>query len=336
MAGKFNYGKIVLVIILTVLIWVWADLAVDETHTFTDSTIRITKTTDPDIWASFNEKPSIDLEQLTLVGPASRISELRRQVNEGTLELTFFLNPSQEGMTDPGQYNLDVLNFLRQSEEIEQVGLSVKSCEPARVQAEVVAMEEKPLQVRCFDDNGNLLEPETLEPARVTAHVPQDWSGQMLVARVTLSPREIEQARLAAVRKKPQFDLAPGWTKTLDTEVEITLPARQENLSDFTVTSVPGFVFSANLAGKYSVDLLNQDTVLSPIAIRATPAARRAYENQRYQVLLEIDDSDVTAPDAEPIRRELIYNFPEEYLQSGQIELRQQPVIARFRLIPVQ
>jgi hypothetical protein len=52
-----------------------------------------------------------------------------------------------------------------------------------------------------------------------------------------------------------------------------------------------------------------------------------------YQVILEIDDED--AKSTEPLRRELIYNFPDEYIRRDEIRLNQQPVTARFELIPL-
>jgi hypothetical protein len=52
-----------------------------------------------------------------------------------------------------------------------------------------------------------------------------------------------------------------------------------------------------------------------------------------YQVTLEIDDEDATA--TEPLRRNLIYNFPDEYLRKDEIKLNQQPATARFKLMPL-
>ena len=72
---------------------------------------------------------------------------------------------------------------------------------------------------------------------------------------------------------------------------------------------------------------------MGAISIVATASAKRAYEEMRYQVMLEIYDSDKDDKLTEPLRRELIYNFPAEYVREGEIELKQQPVVARFKLI---
>jgi hypothetical protein len=95
-----------------------------------------------------------------------------------------------------------------------------------------------------------------------------------------------------------------------------------------------GFSLSANLEGKYKVELVNPDAVMGTVAIRATPDAKRAYDNMRYQVILETDDSDKDKG-SEEIRRDLIYNFPPEFVRRDEIMLNQAPVQARFRLVPV-
>ena len=48
------------------------------------------------------------------------------------------------------------------------------------------------------------------------------------------------------------------------------------------------------------------------------------------KVILEIDDEDTKA--TELLRRKLIYNFPIEYLRNDEIVLKQQPVLAQFKL----
>jgi hypothetical protein len=163
--------------------------------------------------------------------------------------------------------------------------------------------------------------------------VPESWSGERLEAQVTLTFSEIKQAEASPVEKKPYVELAPGYTSSAAIAVKITIPERQQ-LADYVITKVtPKYSLSANLQGKYRVDVLNLDTVMSPIAISATPEAKWAYENVAYQVRLEIDDGDVKS--TEPQRKSLIYNFPEEYVRRDEIRLNQQPVIAQFKLVPL-
>ena len=69
------------------------------------------------------------------------------------------------------------------------------------------------------------------------------------------------------------------------------------------------------------------------VLIKATPDAKQAYERQPFQVLLHILDND---SQSEPVQREVIYAFPEQYVSQGDIELSpsQPKTQARFTLKP--
>ncbi len=328
MVRKINYGKILLVIFLTVLIWVWADLALDEEHIIPSVTISVAKSTDPSLWVSFNEEPVVSVDNVVLKGPASRIGNARRKLNDGSLVLEFFLVAEQQGLTDPGEYSLDVLAFLKKSGKIRDLGLTVESCDPNTLSVNVVELVKRRLAVKCFDEDQNLIKGAIIEPPQVDIFVRQDWVGD---AKVQLTRREVEQARVEAVPKKPYVKLAPGETREAAGTVDITAPPEEDRLSDDTITPATlGITLSLTLQGKYDVEIENLPEVIGGITIRATPEAKRAYEEMRYQVILEIDDED--ARSTEPLRKELIYNFPAEYVRKDEIMLNQQPVIARFKL----
>ena len=198
----------------------------------------------------------------------------------------------------------------------------------------VVRLAENSLTVECIDENGTPLKAESIDPPKVDMLVPEDWSGEKLIARVFLRRREIDQARLDPVEKVPYIELAPRQIRWAATPVKITMPPDEDLLADYTITATTfGFTLSANLQGKYKVVVTNLDEVLGAITIRATADAKRAYEQMPYQVILQIDDEDSRSE--EPLRRELIYNFPDQYLRTDEIRLNQQPVTARFELTPL-
>ena len=333
MVEKPNYGKIMAVVLITVLIWVWADLALDEEFSVSGGTISMAKSTRPNLWVSFNDEPSVSINKIVLKGPASKTADAKRKLKEGSLILEFFLDPQQEkAMLSPNE--LDVVTFLRQSDRIRQLGLTVKSCDPNRLSINVVELVKKSLVVVCVDEDQNPVKTAAIEPAQVDMFVPKDWEGAKLEAKVQLTRSEINQARLSAVEKAPYIELAPGQTRVSVTPVKITTPPEEELLGDYSITTATlGITLSAILQGKYGVVLTNLDEVIRPITIRATPDAKRAYEKMPYQVILEIDDED--AKSTEPLRRELVYNFPPEYDRRDEIILNQQPVTARFKLIPL-
>lgn len=334
MVKKVKYGKILVVVFITVLIWVWADLALDEV--FSVSSVNITaKSTNPSLWVSFSDKSSAFIEKMVLKGPASRIADVKRKLKDGSLVLEFFLDPGQtETIASPGEYTLPLLTFLRQSDQIKRLGLTVESCEPQTLSVKVVGLVKKPLTIRCVDETQNTIKAAAVEPKQLEMFVPEDWSGEKLIANVQLTRREIDQARLSAVEKTPFIEPAAGQIRELQRTVKITMPPEEDLLADYTITTARlRFSLSPNIQGKYKVVVDNLDEVIRTITIRATADAKRAYEKMPYQVTLEIDDEDAGA--TEPLRRNLIYNFPDEYLRKDDIRLNQQPVTARFKLIPL-
>jgi hypothetical protein len=170
-------------------------------------------------------------------------------------------------------------------------------------------------------------------------YVPQNWRGQQLTARVVLSKSEEQQARISPVYKNALIEItaAGNVVRKPQREVKVTLPAQQTLLSEQLVTSPRlGIVLSPNLQGKYKVEILNLNTVLSPISVNATPQAKAAYEEMPYQVILEIYDSDLEEiSDEKTFRRSLNYKFPAEFVRSEQIELNQQPETAQFKITPI-
>ena len=103
-------------------------------------------------------------------------------------------------------------------------------------------------------------------------------------------------------------------------------------MSDYTLTAATlGIILSENLQGKYKVRIENLEELIRTVSISASPEAKQAYDKMLYQVILEIDDSD---KDSEgPLRREVVYNFPDEYVRADEIRLDQQPAVAVFRLV---
>jgi hypothetical protein len=333
MIARFRLRKILATIILTVLIWVWADMAQDEELAVANVKISVAKSVNPSLWVTFSGQPSIMLDKIVLKGSARKMADVRQRINDGRFVREFYFDPEHEKTTTPGDHLLNVARFINGADKILQLGITVASADPNTITVGIVELQKKQAPVKCFDDNQNPLKIASIDPAVVEAFVPADREGAALEAKVVLNKREIEQARLSAVEKTPYLELAPGQIREAATTVKITLPKEQQRLQEYLITSVRlGFSLSANLQGKYKVELINPDAVMGAVAIRATPEARRAYDNVQYQVILEIDDSDKDSKSAE-LRRDLVYYFPPEFVRSDEIVLNQQPVQARFRLI---
>jgi len=332
---KIKFGKIAIVVFLTALIWVWADLARDEQLDLPDVSMEVAKSSNPELWVSFvseREEPalrtSVTLKSVVLKGPARRVTGVKLQRNEGTLNLNLFLSPEREKMTKAEVRSLDVLSFLKGSDEIRQLGLTVVDCEPKQLTLRVQELVKTAVTVECAGLDSSVqvkIQPETVE-----AYVPKEETG-VRKATVRLSPDEQTRAKNEPVETTPYVELAPGQRRDVSAPVKVTLaPAQNALLSDWVPATV-AICFSQNMQGKYSVVLENDPTELTRVMIRATPLAKQAYAQMRYQILLYIQDSDRQATEL-PIRREVVFNFPPEYVQKGEIEADQTPPTARFTL----
>jgi len=331
MLRKVKYGKIAIVIFLTVLIWVWTDLALDEEFPVSNARIIVAKSS-PNLWVSFNGKSSILIDNIELKGPASKIAEVKRKLKTGLLQLEFFLDAEQEGMVKPDEYPLDVLNLLRKSDQIRELGLAVQSCAPDKLTVNVVELVEKTLDIECFNESGALLEVKSIELSKVVMYVPAD---SRLTAKVELTPRDIKQARLSVVEKTPFVVLAEGQKRYAPKPVRIKMSPEANSLSDYTIEQAKLVIaMSVNLLGDYDVDVTNYNDVVT-FTILATSQAKEAYENQTFQVTLNILDDDANKGPNEEQRREVVYNFPEEFVRKDEIKLTNPRKQAKFKLIPL-
>jgi len=326
MARKIKYGKIAIVIFLTALIWIWADMALDETLSDRPAIIEVDESVSPKLWVSFNKASEASIK-ITLSGPHAAIANENRRLREGKIR-KFVFDVVQEKMDRPGNYALGLLPFLQKDKQIKQLGLKLESCDPEVLDVNVVELVRKSLPVQCFDEDGMPRKAESIEPPNVNASVPPD---RTLVAKVRLTSSEIEQARVSAIEKKPYIELPGGQTRDVATMVKVKMPPAEDVLRDYTIGAPKfGIVLSLNLQGRYKVDVINVNEVISPIKIRATPTAKQAYESMRYQVILEIDDEDAKLEES---RKEVVYNFPKEFFNRNEIVLSQAPARARFKLM---
>jgi len=325
---RVNYGKILLVTFITALIWVWADTAQDEQEQINNIPIQA-GSTEEDLWLSFDGKTSTTINILEFRGPSSRVNSIKRQWQDKELDLKFFLLPSDVGLSEQGQSSLNLLKFIRNSGLLSDLGVTAVACEPNELKVQVSKLQERLLTVRCMSNNIEV-EAKSIEPATVTMLVPADWPAERLVADVELTENEIEQAKLNPIEKTAFVTFSSDLQKDVPEEIMVQLPPAAENLRQYTITGATvGFAFSENLAGKYKPELLNS-TKLSSFTIIATPPAKAAYDAQPYKITLHILDEDEQTKTE--ISREVVYNFPIEFVRDGQIKLNQPKEVARFTL----
>jgi len=332
MAKKIKVGKIALVVFITVLIWVWADRALDEHFSVpSGATVTVAKASSG-LWVGFGDRSSIQVTKIVLKGPVSKIADVKRGLSDGSLKLEFFLEPEQMGVSEPGEYTVDLLGLLKRSEQIRRLGVTIEACRPGTVRVKMTRMVKKKLKVNCVDSGANPVTGAIVTPSEVEVAVPEDFSGTL---RMQLSQREIEQARHAAVRKVPYVEIA-GRIIEAPMPVQVSTPSEKDRLQEYLVTATLGIAISPALQGKFRVEVVNLNEVISPIAIRATPEAKAAYEMQQIPTMtLYVIDADAKVP--QPIRRAVVYNFPLEFVRAKDIELKSpKPVEATFNLVAIR
>ena len=332
MLKKVKVSKLALVIFLTVLIWVWADLANDVTRSLYTATIVIGRTK-PNLLASFPQgNNSIDVNEIKLKGPASKINGMEQLIANDPLKLEFPLILEQFGKDKPGDHTISVKDIIERSGWIKENGLSIEKCEPAEITVNVLALTLEDIDVQCFDEQN--LQRDLENAQTVSMYVPSDWGGK---ARVDLTSADVQKAVQQPIFKKPYIVLSNGQKKEADTTIEIKLSPLENTLEKRKVNNATyGICLSENLSkGQYEVEVLNVPDILS-IEILTTQAAKDAYEEQRFQVIIEVKDGDdVETREKGFVRRTLTYLLPEDYVRENQIKLAQEKEEAEFKLIPV-
>jgi hypothetical protein len=335
-AKKIKLGKIAIVIFLTALIWVWADLAQERKFSIPTVTIRIAGSINPTLLATFKDEhgsptSSAAVYNVELRGPASKIADVEQMRNKGTLEREFFFDPEAQDTTKPGEHRMDVLNLLKQNKQIKDLGVTVEACEPTTLTVSIHQLAKKSLTIRCFDENGLLRQEASIDPAEVEAFVLED---QTPIAKVRLTSSELERARVSAISKTPYVELPGGQQRDASTKVKVTMPSAEDVLSEQTIRSARlGIELSLNLQGKFQVEVRNLSEVLRPFTIRATREAKQAYEQQPFQMTLHILEGDEQVQSEQ--KRDVVYNLPWRFVQSGEIIPPQPPAQVSFKITPI-
>ena len=331
MLKKVKYSKIAIVIFLTVLIWVWADLELDETLPEKSAVVVIDESVDSKLWISFDKSASADIK-ITLSGSHTAVTTLDRELRKELKPLEFIFNAVQEQMDKPGTDSLKLLEFLRKDRELRKRGLKVQSCDPNELSVNIVELVKRSLPVECLDASGNLLKTQSIEPSKVDALVPVD---SRLTAKAVLTRAEIEQAKSAPIKINPNIELAEDHIRESATAVMIKLAPEEDPLSVQRIEDATLVIaMSPTLLAKYYVEVTNLPNVLNSLAVRATTDAKRAYENQPLpHMTLYIFNSDMEEGLEVP-RKKVHYNFPPEFVRTGEIELNGEPVNAEFKFIP--
>jgi hypothetical protein len=325
-----RFKKISAVIFLTLLIWAYAYLALEETITVT-GTLNISPSRQELLVGFADQQLPVNL-QLAVKGPPKKITELKNYIRTKGLP-EFFYNAEMEQHSKPGLYPLDVASFLNETDKIKELGISVESCIPSRINVKVEQLQKKWLTIQCLDENRVPIVTEPIEPASIEMFVHEHWVGDNLKATVILPQTAVERARKEPISEKPFVELEDGKRVYSKVAVNIKLPSTENPLADRVLQPTIGFIISKNLRDKFSVEVVNENDLRKTIQFRASDRAFDAYQSTLYQVLMEIRDGDENS--TENVHRRVIYNFPSEFVRKGEIEPPTSLREAEFKLVPL-
>ncbi len=328
--------KILGVIFLTALIWAWAYLSLERQIPLW-GTIELSPAAGPEFLVTFGDGASTSFPvKLTFKGPPAKVSEIERQYRAAIMDplhdkLMYYYMPQEFGHTTTQTYTLDVMEFIRQSPAYREMGLTLEASEPMRLEVNVEVLTPRLLDVTCIDESGAPLPAAELQPGQVEMYVRPEYAGP---AYVRLSSQQIAAARHSPIHQRPFVDFEPpGLRRTAAQEVRISLPATEQlNEYPFQPQSI-GFIFSRNstIPGRYRIDIENESD-LRTIHFRATEAAFEAYRRRRHHLLIEVREEDAALEEIPP--REVIFNFPPEFVRNGHIEATSSRT-AVIRLVPI-
>ena len=327
--------KFAAVLFLSLLVWAWAYLSLERQVTLWGS-IELSPAAGPQYLVSFKRGESSFPVKLTFKGPPSQVAEIERRYRAALVDptherLVYYYRPEDFSHTQSGTYTLNLLEFIKKSPAYQEMALTLEGSEPPQIEVVVEVLTEKQLPVQCLDESGSPLRAAVPTPNQVAMYVRSDYIGP---AYIKLSAQQIEAARKGPIRQKPYVDLGPtGPRRTAAQEVRLSLPA-SEILEQFPFQPQSiGFVFNRNstIPARFRVQIENESD-LRTIQIRATQAAFDAYKKVRYPLLIEIREEDAALPEILP--REVIFNFPAEFVRNRQIEAAA-PTTATIKLVPL-
>ena len=315
MASKTK--KIILTLVLTILIWVWADLSGDSILNNKVATLKISPGLSRDTWITINGGDSVEI-YLDIKGPAARIQELQRD-NE---PLEIFFSPPEN--MDKQEYQYPLMSLLEGYEKLRKMGLSVDNCRPATIEVKEERLTTKQVKVICIDEHNLIVDNVNIEPPFVDMPVRDSWSGDRLTAFVKLSPNQIGQLTTREVTATPYLEIDPQ--RYIHSERTVAVTGSTDNIAK-TARAISGprigFIYNQNIADRYDIKIIEKSDSLNTLQFIATEDAFEMYRRAVYHVLVEIQEADIKT-DAQgiiaPITKQIIFNFPSQYIRADKIE----------------
>lgn len=336
MMERTKLQKILAVVFLTVLIWVWSDLAMDDTDSLSQIPVVMGNSSDPNLLVSFVDDAGrltdhILVDTVDIKGPKGRLDQIKAEERTDSFALQLRLEPAEWDLTEPMEASAwPLVNFVRRSSAITNYGLSVDGCSPTTTSIRVTKLARRSLSVQCVDAYGDTI-PANVTPPTINMYVPEAWTGDNLVALVELNASDLSRARGdVPIDAQPSVNI-DGRIKTATQSVKVRLSEQRSKLKSQSIDQ-PKFclVVDPVVQKDYKV-VISQETP-GMIHFRGTDEAKRAYQAEPYHVELVVERKD--DPAAGQQYGTLKYRFPREYVEKKQIEPGDSPLTIDYKLVP--
>lgn len=329
--------KILAVIFLTVLIWVWSDLALDDDGTLSQIPVVLTNSLDPNLLVSFVEDTGqltdhIIIDTVNIKGPAGKIDQIKAEERANPETLRLLLEPDKWDLREPMEATAwSLVNFVRRSPAITNHGLSIDSCSPSTTSIRVTKLARRLLPVRCVDVYGSTI-PASVTPSHINMYVPEAWTGDSLVAYVELSANDLNRAQgEVPIDATPFVDIS-GRIKTARQPVKVRLSEQITPLESQSIDQ-PKFCLVVDPVVQKDYEVVISQETPGMIHFKGTDAAKRAYQAEPYHVELVVERKD--GPQTGLQSKTLEYRFPREFVKRREIEPDDSPLpTIDFKLVP--
>lgn len=264
---------ILLVAIITVLVWVFA-----EAESLTSKTVRAEVALEVEIGSTrvfelIDARAWRDRLDITLEGPTAAVADA-----ESILRRPIRLRPGMDGFpTDPGEQAVDLFTAMRAWPELRDKGVTISRVDPPTVRVRVDQLAEREIQITP-DLPGSALEgtaevkPRSARLFATEAEFKQLGSGATAIARV--SPESL--GKLVPGRKEvisnvaltlPDALAASRWARLEPKTVEVTATVRSRSAT-YTIPSVPvSLVLAPGEFQRWDINIPDEDRFVSDVTV---------------------------------------------------------------------
>lgn len=314
---QVNVKTIIVVVLLSALVWVFAERAVVKTA-MVEVEIALFSN-NPEFIVQYLDKqgePTTEISQrvnINVKGPASLIQSLKEgkltaRMVRSDIETEKFTNLAGQEFRDFTPRVLDLLDGKVTFEDLDAY-LVAEDAKPAVLPIRVTKLLPVSLSIQVVDENDMPLPQErieSIEPEQIQAYVA---GGATNYAKVILNASQQQKATQQPITVSARI---PGLARSKDVEVKIKLV---KETTTWPMSEIPkprvGICKPTSIEGKYRIipedleDRLELD--YKSIKFTGPETAQKTFENSKFHLILYITDEDIADMRG---ARKLEYNIP--------------------------